>query len=233
MRAHRHPDPARGRRRHGVQDSRAAALRARLYRRRRHLRRRLLRSAQSGRRARPARGVRHRQQRLGDFRAGGAANRRANSGAESGRRPAFRACRSTATTCSRFARWSREALEAARRGGGPTLDRSADLPLERSHHRRRRQPLPRRTKKSKKRGPSSPCSGCARFCVNAGFGMRPRSRPCWRTARARSMRRWLNIWQGEALHRCHVRSSVRRAAGAPARAASHRAQVRHRSTSGH
>ena len=34
-----------------------------------------------------------------------------------------------------------EALEAARRGAGPTLDRGADIPFERSHDRGRRQPL--------------------------------------------------------------------------------------------
>ena len=75
VRTDRDPNPACGRRRHGIQDPRRAALRARLHRRRRNLRRRVLRGDQSGRGARTAGGVRDRQQRLGDFGARGGANR--------------------------------------------------------------------------------------------------------------------------------------------------------------
>ena len=71
--------------------------------------------------ARAARGLRHRQQWLGDLRAGCGADRGANPGAKSRGRRHSRECRSTATMYSRCATSVAEALETARRGGGPTL----------------------------------------------------------------------------------------------------------------
>ena len=53
----------------------------------------------------------------------------------------------------------RSHARAARRR--PDADRGAHLSLERPHHRRRCQPLPRAPRRSSRRGRSSPCSACA------------------------------------------------------------------------
>ena len=103
----------------------------------------------------------------------------ANPGAESRGRRHSRACRWTATTCSPCATWLSEALEAARARRRPDADRGAHLPPERSHDRRRRQPLSRPARRSRRHGRSNPCFDCGSISVECRrLGRRRRSGPC-------------------------------------------------------
>ncbi len=84
--------------------------------------------------ARPARGIRHRQQRLGHLGAGRGADRGTNLGAKSRRGRHSR----SASRRQRCVRRPRSGGRGARRRAprrGPRLDRGADVSFERSHHR--------------------------------------------------------------------------------------------------
>ena len=109
---------------------------ARLHRRWRDIRGRVLRSAQSSWGARFARGIRHRQQRLGHFCARRGANGRANLGAEGGGR-GYSGRAGRRQRCVRRPGGGRGGARGRATRRGPEFDRGADVPTERSHDRYR------------------------------------------------------------------------------------------------
>ena len=166
----RQPRAARGRRGARVAAPRRAARGRVRARRRRDLQGRLLRGDEPRRRLEAAGRVRRQQQPVGDL---GAA--RAQTAAATLAQKAIAAGIAGEQVDGNDVvavrdRVARARCERARAGGGPDARRGRDLPPGRPHHRRRRQPLPRRRRGERALEARSRCCALRDSLVATGAG---------------------------------------------------------------